>query len=141
MMTMVFLCGMNILRLGLDVIMLFTPFLFVQVFVVIDKHHDKQLLINRSFFVLFELFFVIIIITFICTFIPIPTQTQKQYMLVVSITETIQLGKLTILLLHQEQKILLACFLDFSLVQDLLFSSLLLDSILFPKESMLILYG
>ena len=29
MMTMVFLCGMNILRLGLDVIMLFTPFVSV----------------------------------------------------------------------------------------------------------------
>ena len=87
---------------GLNVMMLFTLFVSVSVFVVIDKHHDKQLLINSSFFVLFELFFVIIIITFICTFIPIPTQTQKQYMLVVSITETIQLGKLTTLLLHKE---------------------------------------
>ena len=69
---------------GLNVMMLFTPFVSV--------------------------YFVIIILTFICTFIPIPTQTQKQYMLVVSITETIQLGKLTILLLLQEWKMFLACF-------------------------------
>ena len=57
-------------------------------------------IINSSFFVAFEL--ILIIIAFICTFIPITT--QKQYILVISITTATQLGELTTHLLRHGWK-------------------------------------